>query len=370
MKKLMSVLLAAAICLSLAIPAMAAFVVDDTVDLGDEAMKNYVREQVSKVYDDFYTIPSMDVTILNKSVTSDKVTAEVQTEFTRILKADSAYDLPYIQGLQAGITELSDPNEIAAAQSNLDAWVEDLTGNYIGKEQTVTAFFKVEMPVKFSLSSELNSQSSIKFVDTISDELLDMDEFGLRTAAEMHEDGANATKQIAAMATRLSVQDYEKVDGPSVATDYDRIAARDYAREYALNYNPEYKDFDSSGGDCANFVSQCIHAGGIEYEPGVWAPYTTPWRYVSAGGKTFCINEYMVSRSYFFKCSDVTRAFAGSILWWTGKGHVGLIDHNDTVDITYCAHSKDEKSLPVQNIEQKTAFMPVWDSYAGQYTPQ
>ena len=36
-----------------------------------------------------------------------------------------------------------------------------------------------------------------------------------------------------------------------------------YAREWALKRNPAYLDFDSLGGDCTNFASQVLHAGGL-----------------------------------------------------------------------------------------------------------
>ena len=36
-----------------------------------------------------------------------------------------------------------------------------------------------------------------------------------------------------------------------------------YALKHAHNYNPEYKDWDGEGGDCANFVSQALRAGGL-----------------------------------------------------------------------------------------------------------
>lgn len=42
---------------------------------------------------------------------------------------------------------------------------------------------------------------------------------------------------------------------------YDRSAAVAYAREWAFSRNPRYYNFDSVGGDCTNFVSQCIYAG-------------------------------------------------------------------------------------------------------------
>lgn len=42
---------------------------------------------------------------------------------------------------------------------------------------------------------------------------------------------------------------------------YDRTSALAYARSWALDRNPMFYDFTGIGGDCANFVSQCIYAG-------------------------------------------------------------------------------------------------------------
>lgn len=46
---------------------------------------------------------------------------------------------------------------------------------------------------------------------------------------------------------------------------YLRKKAVDYAITYALTPNPQYRYFpliDDNGGDCANFISQCLLAGG------------------------------------------------------------------------------------------------------------
>ena len=42
---------------------------------------------------------------------------------------------------------------------------------------------------------------------------------------------------------------------------YGRNNAVNYALEYALKKNPEYFDYTLIGGNCTNFVSQCIFAG-------------------------------------------------------------------------------------------------------------
>ncbi|SEK39879.1 amidase domain-containing protein [Ruminococcus albus] len=36
----------------------------------------------------------------------------------------------------------------------------------------------------------------------------------------------------------------------------------EYARRWAFSRNPSFYDFNDLGGDCTNFVSQCIYAGG------------------------------------------------------------------------------------------------------------
>ena len=36
-----------------------------------------------------------------------------------------------------------------------------------------------------------------------------------------------------------------------------------YAHRFAHSRNPAYANFDKLGGDCTNFISQCLHAGGL-----------------------------------------------------------------------------------------------------------
>ena len=42
---------------------------------------------------------------------------------------------------------------------------------------------------------------------------------------------------------------------------YDRIKAAEYAHKWAYKRNPQFYDFSQIGGDCTNFVSQCLYAG-------------------------------------------------------------------------------------------------------------
>ncbi|GAA1010689.1 hypothetical protein GCM10009564_29490 [Streptomyces thermogriseus] len=60
------------------------------------------------------------------------------------------------------------------------------------------------------------------------------------------------------------------------ASGYDYKAMVDYATKHWNNYNPEYPSFDGAGagGDCTNFVSQALKAGGWKHVPGYVYDYT------------------------------------------------------------------------------------------------
>ena len=42
---------------------------------------------------------------------------------------------------------------------------------------------------------------------------------------------------------------------------YNRQKVYEYAKKWAYGRNPKYYNFDPVGGDCTNFVSQCIYSG-------------------------------------------------------------------------------------------------------------
>ena len=44
--------------------------------------------------------------------------------------------------------------------------------------------------------------------------------------------------------------------------EYNRQKATEYAQRWALGANPDFYHFSGIGGDCTNFISQCLLAGG------------------------------------------------------------------------------------------------------------
>lgn len=62
---------------------------------------------------------------------------------------------------------------------------------------------------------------------------------------------------------------------------YNRELAVDYARKWALGRNPKYYNYDDLGGDCTNFISQCLYAGISEMN---YRGYG--WYYINANRKS------------------------------------------------------------------------------------
>ena len=63
---------------------------------------------------------------------------------------------------------------------------------------------------------------------------------------------------------------------------YNRQKAIEYAKKWAFKRNPNYYNFDSIGGDCTNFISQCLYEGSKTMN------YTNTygWYYKSANDKS------------------------------------------------------------------------------------
>ena len=133
--------------------------------------------------------------------------------------------------------------------------------------------------------------------------------------------------------------------------NYDRIAARDYAYKYWSSYNPAYISHKDNGGDCANFVSQCIHAGGIPTDS-TWKADSVSWIRASA------VPTCMMNKGYATKTS-YTNATASSFAYTTaGQGHVVLVMINDGAKIAYMAHTTDRKdaAFSLSDLEGNYSF--------------
>ncbi|MCD9145087.1 amidase domain-containing protein [Streptomyces albireticuli] len=58
---------------------------------------------------------------------------------------------------------------------------------------------------------------------------------------------------------------------------YNYAAMAAYAEKYWRNYNPAYRKFNDQGGDCTNFISQALRAGGWKNDSGSATDYRNWW---------------------------------------------------------------------------------------------
>ncbi|MHC1684869.1 MAG: amidase domain-containing protein [Clostridiaceae bacterium] len=129
---------------------------------------------------------------------------------------------------------------------------------------------------------------------------------------------------------------------------YNPSAACAYAQKYALNYNPEYKDFSNSGGDCTNFISQCLYAGGLK-KTNTWKPYTNAWH------SNQFLRNYLVNNKIAIEYPTISPKPVGSIIQFFNPekkrwAHSGIITYATKKDYLYCCHTYNKLNYPLSGV--------------------
>lgn len=127
---------------------------------------------------------------------------------------------------------------------------------------------------------------------------------------------------------------------------YNAIFACNYAEKFALKSNDEYISFDGNGGDCTNFISQCIHAGGLK-TTNTWKPYSNSWVRVED------LYQYIINNKLGFQVKENFNLKKGNIIqFYTPKigrfSHSAIITYSiPDIDHFYCCHSYNKLNYPL-----------------------
>lgn len=133
---------------------------------------------------------------------------------------------------------------------------------------------------------------------------------------------------------------------------YNRKLAVQYALKWALDRNPRYYNYDKLGGDCTNFISQCLYAG-----TGQMNYRNYGWYYKDANNKSpswtgveflynFLIdNRYEGPRGQLInreelQIGDLIQLSFNGIVY----GHTLIVSSINQNDILVCAHSIDARN--------------------------
>ena len=135
---------------------------------------------------------------------------------------------------------------------------------------------------------------------------------------------------------------------------YDKQKAVDYALKWALDRNPKYYDFSLLGGDCTNFISQCLYYGGYTQN---YSEYG--WYYVDVNRRAPSwtgVNEFWNfattnQSNYGVKlepCMLIDLELGDIIQLFNGERYTHtLIVTEIGSEIKVCAHSFDRKNAPL-----------------------
>ena len=140
---------------------------------------------------------------------------------------------------------------------------------------------------------------------------------------------------------------------------YNRAAAVEYARKWALSYNPAYYHFGGIGGDCTNFISQCLFAGGqkMNYAANGWFYINAERRSPSWAGvnelNAFLLSDHTVGPKA--ELSSLRMLEVGDIIQLrqnpTRFNHSLIISRITQSEIYVCAHSNDALDRPLSTYQ-------------------
>ena len=166
----------------------------------------------------------------------------------------------YIKGMKKAITNIRDNEERQMIQKEVDDEITDLMEMY--NEKQLSEFsYRVEL-------GKTNGKISIdnaKFYHRV-----DVDDDDVYTAKMPDNEEKNY---------EMGENDGEKFVEESLidtfnirSVSYNKNSAVKYAKDHAKDA-PEFSSANGMGSDCANFVSKCLHAGGIPIDKdGKWYP--------------------------------------------------------------------------------------------------
>lgn len=148
---------------------------------------------------------------------------------------------------------------------------------------------------------------------------------------------------------------------PQAEHPYNREEAVTYARQWAGERNPQWQVYDGMGGNCMNFVSQCLYAGGIPMDDSgtaQWYWYSDSNR-VPAWTGVSAFREYARSNTSYGLSAQVGASYysgeTGDVILMSTNAryhHAVIIsqvvrnESGETVDYLICSNTGNYRDFP------------------------
>lgn len=139
----------------------------------------------------------------------------------------------------------------------------------------------------------------------------------------------------------------------------DVYAMVEYARRWAFRRNPDFYSFDDIGGDCTNFVSQCIYAGGavMNYTTDTGWYYISPYERAASWTGVDYFYKFMTTNEGvgpFGEVVPIENANIGDVIQISDYGvyhHTMLIVNKFGREIYIAAHTDDAFNRPLSSYD-------------------
>lgn len=272
---------------------------------------------------------------------------------------------PYVLGMEKALHEVTDTAVKEVLQADISAYVEEIETLCYNIPNRSTFTYTVELSDAAPANAVSEDKNYTLFYRTDTDEnimLTDADSLAeVENFNESYQAGYQALEQMESNAKAAAV-DLDSAIAPQASFTYDRIAARDWARNN-WNAKPEYPSSAVSGTDCANFVSKALNAGGIpEDKAGKWYRAATwggwpgdHWFRTGYNGVTGVV-IYMTNKGYFNKVASENVVSAGCIMYWNNTSHVALVTYGDGSTIKYTQHGASQTKDTIYRSENASFY--------------
>ena len=152
-----------------------------------------------------------------------------------------------------------------------------------------------------------------------------------------------------------------------IEVGYDRRAAARYAQQWAYARNPRFYDFEDIGGDCTNFVSQCLYAGGgaMNYSPSGWYYNDSDDRAPAWTGVEF-LREFLLTNSgagVYGEQAELYDLAAGDVIFLGADGgfyHSLIVSYvlppTAPYNIFVCSHTYDRRNARLTDYDYSGAL--------------
>jgi len=373
-KIILSAVLTLALMATLFTPVL--YAGQDNTKAYKDAIEQEVKSTLEGGFSRFYKINNTKVAFNDIKVSDETLEADILVTMNTTLKAKKVEELPYVKGMLKKVNLKDFSYE---SKEKTDKAVKDANKDMIASEQMVKAAKEIDfkfndlkqyinkdsdnnffLKVTANLSNGDIDKNSIKVLAESIDTYVPVEELLPKSASEMEEEGFNDMQLI------LDTQEEEY--SSKLYSGYDRLAARDYANNWCDNTTTCYDHGTTCGirqirpnwnnstypyytelchNDCADLVSQSLHAGGIPMDS-TWkrgTPANTTVAWVNTG----YLKTYMLTTKGYWKASTYTSASAGGVLY-TASSHVVLIVKNDTVTRQFSGHTNDRNQCNYSNV--------------------